>query len=261
VTVQVVILAAGRGSRLGALTGDRPKCLVELAGRPLIEWQLRALAAAGLRDIGLVTGYCSERLAYLGLPTWHNRRWAETNMVASLLCAEDALHGQADLLVAYSDIVYEPRVVAAVLAAAGDVVTAIDRDWLALWRKRSDDPLGDAESLLLDERDRILEIGRRPSSLDVIEGQYIGLTRLTPAGKRKLLDLMARGRSGAWTPPRPLESLHFTDALAGLIEAGEPVQAAPIRRGWLEVDTPQDLATYEALWQCGDLDRFLALPA
>jgi L-glutamine-phosphate cytidylyltransferase len=181
-------------------------------------------------------------------------------MVASALCAEDAFRNERDLIVAYSDIVYEPRVIAALLAASGDVVTAIDRDWLALWRERSDDPLADAESLALDERGRILDIGGRPASLEAIQGQYIGLTRFTPTGKRRLLDLMARGRLGAWRAPKPLESLHFTDALAGLIDADQPVQAATIHGGWLEVDTPRDLALYDALWRRGDLHRFLALP-
>ena len=58
-----IILAAGRGSRMKHLTSERPKCMVKLQGKPLIEWQLEALRAAGIDDIAIVTGYRHELLS------------------------------------------------------------------------------------------------------------------------------------------------------------------------------------------------------
>ena len=57
-----LILAAGRGSRLHELTELRPKCLLQINGRPLIEWQLSALRKSGVSPIGIVTGYKSDYL-------------------------------------------------------------------------------------------------------------------------------------------------------------------------------------------------------
>src|SRR3546814_13695328 len=54
---KAVILSAGKGSRLLPLTADKPKCLIEINGRSLLEWQLDALAASGIRDIVVVTGF------------------------------------------------------------------------------------------------------------------------------------------------------------------------------------------------------------
>jgi choline kinase len=54
---KAVILSAGKGSRLLPLTAKRPKCLIELSGRSLLEWQLDALQGAGIRDIVVVTGF------------------------------------------------------------------------------------------------------------------------------------------------------------------------------------------------------------
>ncbi|MFZ9450262.1 MAG: NTP transferase domain-containing protein, partial [Alphaproteobacteria bacterium] len=64
--MRAIILAAGRGSRMRQLTDERPKCLVPLRGRPLLEWQLEALRGAGIREIGIVTGYRREMLASRG---------------------------------------------------------------------------------------------------------------------------------------------------------------------------------------------------
>jgi choline kinase len=105
--VKAIILAAGRGSRMKSLTDEHPKCLVELRGKPLLEWQLESLRAAGISDIAVVTGYKREVLAERGLSEFHNPRWAETNMVSSLACAESWLQGEP-CIVSYSDIFYSP---------------------------------------------------------------------------------------------------------------------------------------------------------
>jgi choline kinase len=102
--MRAIILAAGRGSRLKGMTDAQPKCLVELAGQPLLHWQIAALRDAGIDEIALVTGYKSEVLEAKGLPTRHNDDWQNTQMVASMLCARDLM--DAPVIVSYSDIVY-----------------------------------------------------------------------------------------------------------------------------------------------------------
>jgi choline kinase len=86
-----VILAAGRGSRLLSLTDDRPKGLVRVDGRALVEWQLDALRGGGVESLAIVTGYRQQDYDRFSVRTLHNARWAETNMVASMLCALEAL--------------------------------------------------------------------------------------------------------------------------------------------------------------------------
>ncbi len=81
--LRAVILAAGRGSRMGHLGNDRPKCLVEFAGRPLIERQIAALRRGGVDQIGVVRGYRAELIDFPALCYFVNERWAETNMLTS----------------------------------------------------------------------------------------------------------------------------------------------------------------------------------
>src|ERR1700730_14105845 len=85
--MRALILAAGRGSRLGALAQGRPKCLVKLANKPLIERQIAALRGGGASSIGIVRGYLGETINIAGVTYFDNARWVETNMVTSLATA------------------------------------------------------------------------------------------------------------------------------------------------------------------------------
>ena len=173
--MKAIILAAGEGTRLRPYTLDRPKCLVELAGRPLLEHQMAALQAAGVDDITIVTGYRAEQIAEYGPPTRHNPAYATTNMVASLMCASDVLRSGDDVLIAYSDIIYPASIIRRLCACPEPLCTTVDRQWLKLWQLRCENPLNDAETLKLDGAGDIIEIGRKPKSYDEIQAQYMGL--------------------------------------------------------------------------------------
>jgi choline kinase len=255
-----VILAAGEGTRLRPHTRDRPKCLVELGGRPLLELQLEVLEASGIRDVSIVTGYRAEQVEALGHRTFHNPDYASTNMVASLMCAAPLLDGGDDLVVAYGDIVYEPRVLDALCRCAAPLATVVDTEWLALWRMRSPDPLADAETLRVDADGNILELGRRPRSLHEIQGQYIGLTKVSAESAAELV------RAYRSLDPRirydgsDVAHLYMTSFLQQQIDRGRPLRAVPVARGWLEVDTADDLALYRRMAADRSLDCFCRLP-
>ena len=142
-TPTAIILAAGRGSRMRELTDTKPKCLLELAGRPLLHWQLDALRDAGVERIVLVRGYAAHTLVG-DFETVDNPRWNETNMVQTLLCALPHVHG--DVLVCYADIVYKKEHVQALLRTQGDICLTYDTKWESLWRLRNENPLDDAET-------------------------------------------------------------------------------------------------------------------
>ncbi len=93
--MKAILLAAGRGSRMKELTDARPKCLLELRGKSLLDRQLEALRKAGISEIAIVTGYKRELLADRGLVEFHNPRWADTNMVSSLASAQEWLIASA----------------------------------------------------------------------------------------------------------------------------------------------------------------------
>lgn len=256
--MKAVIVAAGRGSRMRAMTDDRPKCLIEFAGRPLIAWQIDTLRAAGVEEITVVVGYRGEALVGFGDRRVDNPRWAETNMVYSLLCARETLLSGSPVIVSYSDLVYEARLPEALVRAEADVATVIDENWRALWEGRFEDPLADAETLKRDADGAIREIGFKPMDFDEIDGQFVGLTRFSPAGALRFVEAWEAVRDGRAPAfgKRQAETCHFTDMLQRLIDQGTPVRAAPVRGGWLEFDNDTDFALYDRWRVEGSLDAF-----
>lgn len=235
--IKGLILAAGRGRRMGTLTDKRPKCLARLGGRTLLERQIESLRQGGCAPIGLVTGYRAELLAGAADHCFHNARWAETNMVASLCAAESWLLREP-LIVSYADIFFAPETVAVLAAAPGPLAITYDRDWRALWSARFADPLADAETFRLDGAGRVIEIGARAKDAAAIEGQYMGLLRFTPEAWGEV-----RAALGA-LPPSRRDGLDMTGLLALLIRRGLSVFAVERRGPWGECDTESDLRLY-----------------
>lgn len=244
-----VILAAGRGSRMLDLTADRPKCLVELAGRPLLHWQLDALHAAAIQRILVVRGYAPHCLEG-DFSTVENPRWAETNMVGSLVCADTFIrgffaHGGRRLLVAYSDIVYHPEHVRRLQDTAADIAITYDTQWEALWKLRFEDVLSDAETFRQEEG-LLREIGGKAASLAEIHGQYMGLLSFSQAGWE-----IVRSVCGALSAP-VVDKLDMTGLLRLLLERNIPIGAEPVAARWCEADSGSDLECYEHALAAGN---------
>ena len=234
---QGVILAAGRGRRLRPLTDRLPKCLVPLAGRALLDWQLLALRAAGVGDVAVVGGYRARQLRRPDLPGFRNPDWRRSAMVRSLVAARTWLR-RAPCVVSYGDIVYHHSAVQALLRAREDVAIVYDLRWRALWEARFARPLDDAESLRV-HAGAVVEIGSRLDDLDEADGQYVGLVRFTPRGWQCAERVLAR------LGVRAVRTLETTRLLAALVADGVRVGAVPIRGRWCEVDVPHDVALVE----------------
>lgn len=236
--MKAIILAAGRGSRMKDLTEERPKCLVELRGKALLDWQLDTLRAAGIAEIAIVTGYKRELLANRGLVEFHNARWAETNMVSSLACAQNWLQAEP-CIVSYSDIFYSPMAVQSMMSCEASLAVTYDPNWLELWTQRFVDPLVDAETFRLTPEHTLAEIGNKPSSANEVQGQYMGLLRFTPKGWAEVL----RIRSGLTS--EQCDKMHMTGTLQKVIDAMRvAIAAVPYVGEWGEVDSAEDLASY-----------------
>ena len=236
--MKAIILAAGRGSRMKDLTEERPKCLVELRGKALLDWQLEALRAAGITEIAIVTGYKRELLANRGLVEFHNVRWAETNMVSSLACAQDWLQAEP-CIVSYSDIFYSPMAVQSLMTCEASLAVTYDPNWLELWTQRFGDPLLDAETFRLTPEHTLAEIGNKPTTVDEVQGQYMGLLRFTPEGWADVLRIRSE------LTPEQCDKMHMTGTLQKVIDARRiAIAAVPYAGEWGEVDSAEDLASY-----------------
>jgi choline kinase len=246
--MRALILAAGRGSRLGLLGADRPKCLVELDGAPLLERQAAALRGGGIQQIGIVRGYRADMLALPGLVLFENARWESTNMVRSLMTASEWLRA-VPTVVSYADIFYRAELIRRLVNAPGDLVITYDRAWRKLWSRRFADPLTDAETFRMDDEECLLDIGGRANRIEEIEGQYMGLLKFTPAAWAAVETLISELDETA------CDRLDMTGLLRRLLLA----QALRIRTigtegQWGEIDSASDVALYRSMLESGELE-------
>lgn len=239
--MKAIILAAGRGSRMQSLTAEQHKCKVKLWGKSLIEWQLQALEQANIKDIAIVRGYLGHTFTY-DVHYFDNARWSQTNMVASLLEANEWL-SEDECVITYSDIVYGGSTVEK-LTLAGDYGISLTYDvkWLELWSKRFDNPLDDAETFKVDKRGYITEIGNKTQNIDNIQGQYMGLFKTTPAGWALVTDFL---RSLSQESIKKMDMTTLFKELCKIYP--QCIKGIPVAGGWFEVDNENDLRLYSEL--------------
>ena len=255
---KAIIVAAGRGRRLGENTAEIPKCMVRVNGQPILHWQLRAFAAAGIRDIIMVRGYLGDRIDPGEFPVRFvdNPEWERNNILASLMYAAEEFSG--GFYFSYCDIVYAPSVVTRLAAAAQNLAVAsliIDRRWADAYHGRTLHPVSEAELAAVDPggpaRDsHVLQVGKGAVAASQAVGEFIGLAHFSPAGATALVSrwqaaLKAAGLEAPFGRAKTLRQAYLTDALNAMAGAGERLAPVFIDGEWREIDTQQDLAAAE----------------
>lgn len=257
--MNAIILAAGRGRRLRPYTDQRPKCMVELLGRPILHRQVCILRRNGIADITVVGGYRANVIDAPNVTMVFNPFYPQSNMVTSLFRAAQAMESSRDLLISYGDIVYEDRILSALTDSPGEVVVAADLDWQTLWRVRMEDPLEDAESFKMTKEARIVEVGRKLKRHTDAEAQFMGLVRVRADAVAAFKAAYRAMDRNVLHRGRKVEQIYMTDFIQHLVDIGWDVRAALVRNGWLEVDTANELERYNALARSGELDRLVRL--
>ena len=247
--MNAIILAAGKGERLRPLTENKPKCLVKLFGKSLLEWQIETFKKFGIDDITVVTGYKSNLINSPEIMCLENKKYGSTNMVETLFCAEEKLKNST--IVSYGDIIFEPKVLSTLIKSDSDFSIVVDKNWLDLWKLRFKTPLDDAESLQMDSEDFITEIGQKVETIEEIQAQYIGLMKFQNEGIHILKNFYRLSKEKAKSNKNPLNpnvlftQSYMTDLLRGLVKSGHKIKAIPINNGWLEIDSMNDFNLYQ----------------
>jgi choline kinase len=258
--MKVILLVAGKGERLRPYTNERPKCMVELGGIPLLQRQLDVLREVGIlnSNIAMVGGYRHERLDAPGIKKYVNDRYAVTNMVSTLFCAEDFLDVDEDLLICYGDIVYQRDVLQQVLDTDGDIVIGADQDWYGLWSLRMDDPLSDAETFKIKDG-RVVELGKKPNDASEIQAQYMGIIKVSRNRIRDFIDFYHALDRDALYDGKDFDNMYMTSLLQELINLGWQVRPALVCNGWLEIDLASDLELFNGMLKGGRLYSYIRL--
>lgn len=238
VKMKAIILAAGRGKRMGSLTDDKPKCLININGESLFDRLLANLHGSSVKDVGVVTGYKREHIPLGNCTEFHNGRWEKTQMLSSLMCAEAWLDSETCLVI-YSDIFFESHLIRDMVEVDADLAVAFDPNWLNLWSKRFENPLSDAESFRINEFGIVTEIGQKASTVEEIEGQYMGVLKISPYAWQEI----KRVRNTVDAERRDL--IDMTGILQAIILDGNVKPfGVPYIGKWGELDDQVDLEAY-----------------
>ncbi|MEM7528997.1 MAG: phosphocholine cytidylyltransferase family protein [Pseudomonadota bacterium] len=231
-----VILSAGRGKRLSPLTDTKPKCLVEIGGRSILEWQLSAIAANGIERVAIVTGFeaaqVEEAVARMRLPISPDFVFNPFHAVADNIgsCWEARACFGADTVLMNGDTLFSAEILARLLreATAPVSVTADTKTHY------------DADDMKIrTEGKRLTAIGKTLEGR--IDGESIGLLRFTGEGGALFRTAMRR----ALAEPEALKRWYLS-IIGTLAEDGHVGVVRLQGEAWAEVDFPTDLTHAEA---------------
>lgn len=240
--MKAIIVAAGPSSRLRPITSDKPKCLLDIGGKTILERALEALRENGIEDIAVVRGYCGNLINYPNVTYCENPNFRENNILRSLFYAEDEMDD--DFVFSYSDILYSRDTVKQLIESNSDIALIVDVDWMRRYEGRDMHPISEAELVRLDNG-RVSRIGKDVVSPEEAHGEFIGLAKFTRPAVEAMRAAYHRVARDCPTAPfhhaKSLEKAYMTDMIQELIDLGSPVNSVDIPGGWMEIDTPQDL--------------------
>ena len=228
--MKAIIMAAGIGSRLKDINGDRPKCLIEAKGVSLIKRSVSMLEARGITDISVITGYQSTlihqelqgRVRFL-----HNPYYAVTNSIASLWLAKELLND--DVILMNADLYYEAAVLETALSQTGNAVMLSDSTRII-----------DADFRFGVKGSRILKTGNRLTNQET-DCEYVGIVRIDKrfirTFRNRLEEMIKLGDFKNW----------WEGVLYAFIDDGATISHKDVEGAfWTEVD------------HLGDYDRLIA---
>jgi len=240
--MKAIIIAAGMGNRMRPYTNDLPKCMLEFGGKTLFQRQLESLKACKVKNIVLIKGYRKEKINYPRIKYYINENYQNNNILSSLFYAEKEIEGE--VIVSYSDILFEKQVVERLLESKKDISIVVDVKWRDYYEDRKDHPIEEAENVIFDAENNVVEIGKILTKKHDVHGEFIGMIKLTSRGSEILRKHYNRAKKLFWGKPfqraATFEKAYLTDMIQEMVDLGVPIHCVIIERGWKEIDTVED---------------------
>lgn len=237
--MKVIILAAGRGSRMKSSTEVLPKGMVSVFKKPILQHCIETLEKSGIqrKDIAIVTGYNQEKITFENVTYFHNEIWADTNMFYSLTQGSEWL-SKEPCIMCYSDILFSTEPILKLMESKADLAMTSYSGFWDLWESRFENPLEDLETFILNEG-VLTEIGAKPQSKEQVMGQYMGLLKITPKSWTDIQNVVKKPMK------KTVEKLDMTTLLHQLLYYGHDISVLNCHDLWLECDNEADVELYE----------------
>lgn len=247
-----IIIAAGPAKRLRPITENLPKCMLKINGKPIIQNTIELFRNNGINDISIIRGWQKNKISLKDVNYFENSDFWNNNILHSLMSAreklEESIRTAEDVVMSYSDILYNDIVIKTLLKRKAPIVAIVDTDWESYYHGRTDHPISEAEKVIMDSNNKIVKIGKGLLMKDVqknMQGEFIGLWKFTPAGTETFLkrfDLLngKLSKTQSFQDAKEWQKSYITDIFQEMTEQGEVIHCAVIYGNWKEFDTVQD---------------------
>ena len=233
-----IVLAASRGNALQDLTEDRPKVMLSISGKPLLQRLVEEFKKQAINKITVVAGYRAETIDTGGIELRLNKDYESTGELSSLLCAVDAFHN--DMLILYGDLLFRGYILNDLLDHDGDIVVVVDSSLHTAHISGSPDY---AYCSRADERsifNQTIELTRICEQAEPDYGQpsgrWIGMLKVRNEGRKWLEEALATLRQ------RPdFNHLTMPDLLNYLVDSGKKIHVLYIHGHWLDINVLGDV--------------------
>jgi phosphoenolpyruvate phosphomutase len=233
-----IILAASRGQGMDALTQDRPKVMIPVAGKTVLRRLVDKFKAQGINDITVVGGYRAEAIDAQGVNLVVNEDWSSGSELASLYCARDAISDNTVLI--YGDLLFRTYILNNLMDWDADLLAVVDSSPL-------DQAIGNTNDLAYCSAADDRAMYQQKVSLERISsagdwngrgpnGRWIGMLRVRGAGRERLIEALEELRSD----PR-FSELGVPDLINCLVEKGHAPQVQYISGHWMDINNLEDL--------------------
>lgn len=259
--ITAIIAAAGFEKQLLPLIEDKPKCLLDIKGKTILERAVAALNDCNIKDIALIRGYKKDAIALPNIKYYDNDRYEETGELHSIFCADNEFKGRT--LILYGDIMFDTAVLEKLLKSPADIALIVDLAWLDQ-EQRGGPPshlnpdlvtLAEAPGksylsrfVMPEGEHRIVRIGQQLPR-EQAHGEFIGMAMFSEKGTQALRECyrasQERYKTTGFHEAGSFIKASFTDMIQELIDRGHSVQAVPIFKGWMEVDSFEE---YQKAW-------------
>ncbi|MDN7176668.1 phosphoenolpyruvate mutase [Caballeronia sp. SEWSISQ10-4 2] len=234
-----VVLAASRGAGLEAVTADKPKVMLPIAGKPLLRRLVEAFKKEGINDITVVGGYRADAIDTSGIRLVVNEKHEHTGELASLACAAKSF--TADTVISYGDLLFRSYILRDLVESDSDFCVVVDSSQTPgpgvastdfAYCSTADDRALFGQKVWLES----VTSSAGPANLNSPQGRWMGLLNVRGAGRKRLVATL-----GQLQQRDDFAKLDMAALLNALIEAGERIEVQYVHGHWRGVNDLDEL--------------------
>ncbi len=247
--MNAIIIAAGSGKRISNDVKNVPKSMIKVNGKPIIEYQISVLKQLGIENIVVITGSHSKKFHLDKVQYVNDQNYSKHDILGSLMEAKKFLKN--NVLVLYSDIIFEEKIIQQILDSRGDISIAIDMNWEKMYDGRTEHPKSEAENIKLDKFKKIIKIKKNIQNKNNDIGEFLGIIKFSSIGSELFVEKyekLIKTHDGTFQQAPSISNAYLTDMIQELIDSRIDVKPIFISGKWCEIDTMQDLKNAEKLF-------------